>query len=481
MVRQAQYKSEVRTRMAPSPTGEYHIGHIRTLLYNWAFAKKNKGKFIIRIEDTDRERYVKGATDKILDVIKDYGFDWDEGPRVGGKYAPYIQSERLEIYKKYAEELVREGKAYYCFCTEERLAKMREEQKRRGFPSTKYDRFCLSLSRDEVEKNLKEGKPYVIRLKVPDNKKISFEDLVFGKISYDSSDLDDQVLLKSDGFPTYHLGVVVDDHLMKISHVMRGNDWIPSTPKHILLYEAFGWKPPIYIHLPNLKELGSSKKLSKRFGPVSAREFLDQGYLPEAVVNFLMFLGWNPGGEREIYALEEFVKDFSVKKIHKTDLVSFDRSKLDWVNGEYIRRTENSKLKTQIFGFLDKKYPEDLIEKTIPLVKERIIKLSDYLQMAGFFFRAPKVDKKLFGENFREHLKEAKDVIDNMTIWNTEKLGIFLLERIDRKKFHKGNFFMDLRIAITGSKFTPPINDSIVILGKEETLHRIEKVLSSKF
>src|SRR3990172_924239 len=304
----------VRTRMAPSPTGEYHIGHIRTLLYNYAFAKKEKGDFILRIEDTDRERYVEGASERILDVIESYGLGWDEGPRVGGPHEPYFQSQIL----------LDRGAAYYCFCTQERLEKMREEQKAQGVVSTKYDRLCLKLDESEIGRNLKEKLPHVIRMKVPDNKEVAFNDLVDGDISFPSYDIDDQVLIKSDGFPTYHFAVVVDDHLMEISHVMRGNDWISSTPKHVLLYQAFGWGMPYFAHIPNLKEMGAGRKLSKRFGAVAAQEFLNEGYLPEAVLNFLMFLGWNPGTEKEFYNLEEFIIDFSIDKIHKTDLVAFD-------------------------------------------------------------------------------------------------------------------------------------------------------------
>ncbi len=276
----------VRTRMAPSPTGEYHIGHIRTVLFNYAFAKAFKGKFIIRIEDTDRERFVEGAVDRILDVIKDYGLGWDEGPRIGGEFAPYVQSERLDLYKKYAIQLVNSGHAYYCFCTPERLDVLRKEQQEQKMPVTKYDKHCSHLSKDEISTRLTKGEQYVIRLKVPENTQIDFHDEVLGDLSINSNDIDDTVLLKSDGYPTYHLAVVIDDHLMHISHVMRGIDWLPSTPKHVLLYRAFGWESPKLIHLPNLKEKGDNKKLSKRFGSVFAISFLEEGYLPEALINF---------------------------------------------------------------------------------------------------------------------------------------------------------------------------------------------------
>jgi len=464
--------------MAPSPTGEYHIGHIRTLLYNWVYARKNKGKFIIRIEDTDRERYIEGATEAILNVISEYGFDWDEGPKVGGSFEPYIQSERLEIYKKYASQLVDKGKAYYCFCTEERLKQMREEQRENGIASTKYDRLCLKLDKSEVEANLKENKPHVIRLKVPEDENIKFSDLVFGEISVNSNDLDDQVLIKSDGFPTYHMAVVIDDHLMEITHVMRGNDWIPSTPKHVILYKAFNWKMPIFIHLPNLKELGAAKKLSKRFGPVSAKEFLEQGYLPEALINFLMFLGWNPGTEKEMYSLEEFIKDFSIEKIHKTDLVAFDRQKLEWMNSQYIKKLSDEEFAERSLKFAPEGADKKILVKFAPLIKSRIKTLSELEEFIGFFFEQPKVDKKMMGKNWKKHLEVASRVIEKLSAWTLEDLNNSLTKEIDKNNFKISEFFMDLRVSITGKKITPPINDSIVLLGKKETLERLKNIIS---
>lgn len=467
----------IRTRMAPSPTGEYHIGHIRTLLYNYALAKKHGGKFILRIEDTDRERYVAGATERILEVIRDYGFSWDEGPQVGGEYAPYVQSERLEIYQKYANELIEKESAYRCFCTSERLSQMREEQKKKGVPSTKYDRHCLGLSVAQVEEKIRAGTPSVVRLKVPENKKIVFNDEVYGKVSFDSSEIDDQILMKSDGFPTYHFAVVVDDHLMKITHVMRGNDWISSTPKHVLLYEAFGWDQPTYIHLPNLKEIGSNKKLSKRFGPVSAREFLDNGYLPEALVNFIMLLGWNPGNDQEIFDLGQFVKEFDTKKIHKTDLVAFDRNKLEWMNGQYIQSMDSKKLAQRIFEFLDKKYELSQIEKITPLVNTRIKRLGEFEDIAGFFFNDPEYNTSLFGENYKEHLQAAASALEKLSEWTKENIDTALMDQVKSNDFHTGKFFMDLRIALSGKKVTPPMSESLVVLGKEKTISRLVMLL----
>lgn len=454
--------------MAPSPTGEYHIGHIRTVLYNWAFAKKHEGKFIIRIEDTDRVRYIEGAMDKILDIIIDYGFTWDEGPRVGGAYGPYMQSERLEIYKKYALELVAKKAAYYCFCTVERLEKMRDEQRAKGITATKYDKHCLMLTPEAVEKKLQENIPYVIRLNVIPDKTISFHDEVFGDVQVSSNDIDDQVLLKSDGFPTYHLGVVVDDHLMEITHVMRGNDWIPSTPKHVILYNAFGWELPVYIHLPNLKEKGETKKLSKRFGPVAAREFLDEGYLPEATVNFLMLLGWNPGTDKEIYTTEEFVRDFDVKKIHKTDLVSFDRQKLTWMNGYYIQHVQIKQLmkKLEVFYKDDKEVLTILQsqngEALVLLAQTRMKTLKEFRELVVSIPIA-------FTDSDTLIVKDIKQTFEKLSAWKSEDI-LEALRGILKKHGIKMNTVYRL---LTGRDVGLPLPEYLESIPKEEILKRL--------
>ena len=469
----------IRTRMAPSPTGEYHIGHIRTLLYNWAFAKKNKGKFIVRIEDTDRERYVEGAVERILDVISDYGFDWDEGPRVGGEYGPYIQSKRLDIYKSYAQTLLDKGFAYYCFCSEERLAKMREEQKSHGVISTKYDRFCLNLSKEEIEKKLKENTPYVVRMKIPRDTTVKYKDLILGEVTFPTNDIDDQILIKSDGFPTYHFAVVVDDHLMKITHVMRGNDWVPSTPKHVLLYQAFGWELPYFAHIPNIKELGAGKKLSKRYGAVSAREFLDEGYLPEALLNFLMFLGWNPGTAKEFYTLDEFVKDFSIDKIHKSDLVAFDRNKLLWINGEYIKILSDKEFAKRVRGFAPENVSLKDLEKLAHLLKTRMKKLSEFKNLGLPLFKTPNVPiKDLLRKVNKLHLEKALKALGGLDEkdWNS-KLDEVLLKIVEECSFKTGEFFMSMRIAIFSNSATPPINDSMKFIGKKESILRINRLI----
>lgn len=491
----------VRTRMAPSPTGEYHVGHIRTVLYNYAFARNSNGKFIIRIEDTDRVRLVEGAVDRILDVIKDYGLDWDEGPRKEGSYGPYVQSERLDLYKKYAEELVEKNKAYYCFCSKERLDELRTQQEKDGLPTTKYDKKCLSLSKEQVQENLKANLSYVIRLNVPVNEEIFFKDVVFGDITINSNDVDDQVLLKSDGYPSYHLGVVVDDHLMDITHVMRGNDWIPSTPKHVLLYKAFGWEMPTIVHLPNLKELGGSKKLSKRFGSVYAVEFLKEGYLPEALLNFLMFLGWNPGTEKEIYSVEEFIKDFSLDRIQKTDLVSFDRQKLLWMNGHYIREMSPQdlweKLKTWATKFevvlngtdtKDKKFNEAYMISVLALVQERMKLFSEFNDFTSYFFEEPVIDKDLLVEFVSkdvakkdEILKSFADLFESIeeSNWTRHNLETVSHDLLTSKRYKPKEAFMTLRVALTGKKATPQIFDMLPVLGKEIVVTRIKNQISN--
>lgn len=478
--------------MAPSPTGEYHVGHIRTVLYNYAFSKKNKGVFIIRIEDTDRVRYVPGATERILDVIGDYGLSWDEGPRKGGEVGPYVQSERLDIYKKYAEELVEKGKAYYCFCSKERLDELRDEQQKQGLPVTKYDKKCLSLSAEDVKKNLDSGMPHVIRLNVPSNEDISFKDVVFGEITINSNDVDDQVLLKSDGYPSYHLGVVVDDHLMGVTHIMRGNDWIPSTPKHVLLYKAFGWDIPVIAHLPNLKELGGSKKLSKRFGSVFAIEFLKEGYLPEAMLNFLMFLGWNPGGEKEIYSLDEFVEVFSLDRIQKTDLVSFDRQKLLWMNGHYIRSLSPQDLWERLKAW-SKKFDivlpvgkdDSYMVSVMTLVQDRMKILSEFQDLTDYFFSEPVVNAEdllefVSGDTDRkdEILRSFVEVFET-TEWTHHNLETVCHELLEKRSYKPKEAFMTLRVALTGKKATPQIFDMLPVLGRDIALARIKKCLSN--
>ncbi len=485
--------SVVRTRMAPSPTGEYHIGHIRTVLYNYALAKKNQGQFIIRIEDTDQERLVPGAVQRILNIIRQYGFDWDEGPDKEGKFGPYVQSERLDIYQDYVQKLIDGGFAYRCFCTKDDLEQMRAEQREKGLAKTMYDGRCRKLSENEVQKNIKQGKSFVVRLKVPADGTVKFSDVVYGELEFDTNEIDDTVLLKSDGYPTYHLAVVVDDHLMEITHILRGNDWLPSTPKHILLYSAFGWKPPVYVHLPNLKEQGENKKLSKRFGSVYAEEFLKEGYLVEALLNFLMFLGWNPGGDKEIYSLDEFIEDFSLERIHKTDLVAFDREKLLWLNGYYIRNMDNDKLFEEVVAWAKKydvKLPDgsftaDYKEEVIGLIKERMKKLSEYSALVHYFYTDPTLNKKLLSKYAKSPARTAEILqgfYETFSVlpedeWRVENIEGAAHDFVEKNGFKNKEAFMTLRIAVTGEEATPPIFDILKVLGKERSLERIKKAL----
>ncbi len=476
----------IRTRMAPSPTGDYHIGHIRTVLYNYVFAKKHSGKFVIRIEDTDRGRYVEGAIERILKVISDFGLDWDEGP--------FIQSERLDIYHKHVDELINLGKAYRCFCTKERLGEMRAEQTEKGYARTMYDGRCRELEREGAEKLMLEGVPYVVRLKVPKNERVKFFDEVYGALEFESKEIDDTVLLKSGGYPTYHLAVVVDDHLMKITHVMRGNDWLPSTPKHILLYQAFGWELPTFIHLPNLKEKGESKKLSKRYGAVLAVDFLREGYIVEAILNFLMFLGWNPGGDKEIYSLDEFVEVFDVKRVHKTDLVVFDREKLLWLNGYYLRSMSSEVFQKRILQWSENysvdlhtgDHNEEYHLEVISLIKERIKTLAEFTSLTHYFYSEPNIDETLLDHYTKSKEKTGYILNGFVDLFKGVSKGAWKSSQIEKNAylFMEQNDFgtkealMTLRVAVTGEKATPPIFRILELLGREVVLTRLEKALS---
>jgi glutamyl-tRNA synthetase len=479
----------IRTRMAPSPTGEFHIGGMRTLLFNYAWAKKNGGKFVLRIEDTDREREVEGAVDRILQVIKDYGLGWDEGPIVGGPHEPYIQSQRLEIYQKYAKQLVEQGHAYYCFCTKERLEELRQQQRDAKMPSTKYDKHCLSLTAEEVKDKLAKSVPSVIRLNVKADQTVGFTDAILGPVNFPTNDVDDQVLLKSDGFPTYHLAVVVDDHLMEINCVMRGLEWLASTPKHLLLYQAFGWELPTYAHLPLLKDKDATKKLSKRLGSVASVEFLREGYLPRALLNFLMLTGWHPSTDKELYSLEEFIKDFSIDRITSTDLVVFDREKLLWFNGYYIRNTQTHPLWHEIKSWAKKfdntlngvAMPDDFNFKVLDLVKDRMQTLNDFNMLTHYFYVPPVVDRIAL-ETYTGSWDRTSDILRNFhqlfksvseSDWNSPQLDKLAHEMLTQKEYQPKEAFMTLRLAVTAESSTPPIFDILGVLGKVDVLDRI--------
>ncbi|MBX4191723.1 MAG: glutamate--tRNA ligase [Candidatus Doudnabacteria bacterium] len=481
---------EVRTRFAPSPTGSLHIGSLRTALFSFLWAKKNNGKFILRVEDTDKAREVAGSLEEIVKGLSEFGLSPDEGfvwenntLKERGDYGPYLQSQRLDLYKKYSQELIEKKAAYYCFCTAERLAELRSQQQAQKLPP-KYDKFCLKLSEAEIKEKLNSNTPHVIRLNVPAGQKIRFTDLVHGEIEIPSNDVDDQVLIKSDGYPTYHLGVVVDDHLMNITHVIRGEEWIPSTPKHILLYSAFGWELPVHAHAPNI--LGKSgKKLSKREGEVSVKSFLDKGYLPEALVNYVAFLGWNPKSEKEIFSLDELIKEFDIKNINKAGAV-FDTDKLDWVNGMYIRKMNPEELLQRINLYPDhdlKKYPKEFLLKIVKLEQERLKKLSEIGERVKYFFEEPQYDPDLlvWKKSDRGVIKQNLEILLEFLKANDpseEKIKHF----IEDNNLKTGELLWPLRVALTGMDASPgpfEIMDAFMSLpnGKEIILGRVEKAI----
>ena len=432
----------MRTRFAPSPTGSMHIGNLRTAFYAYALAKHSNGDFILRIEDTDKKREKEGGIEDIKRLLKIFNIKWDEY---------YVQSKRLDLYKKVVEELVKKGNAFYCQCDAK---------------NAKEDGFSNELRDPCRDKKFTIG---AVKLRVPDNEGIGFTDFVINKkVSWSTNIVGDATLLKSDGFPTYHLAVVVDDNDMKISHVLRGHDWMPSTPIHLLVYKYLGFEVPEIGHLTDIMNPDGGK-LSKRKGSTSVQGLLDEGYLPEALFNFVILCGWAPKNNQEIFSLESFVKDFDPSGFQKSNPV-FNRVKLDWFNGQYIR-------KLSIDSLLEKLELENNFknQSIVALIQDRLEKLSDFKTLTNFFFESPIVDIKLFGNDYKEHLKSAIEVLEKIDDWNLKNIGDFLLELCDRQKFQRGNFFMTLRVAITGMKFTPPINESIAILGKEETLDRLKK------
>lgn len=474
---------EVRTRFAPSPTGYMHIGNLRTALYAYLIAKSKGGKFILRIEDTDQERYVDGAVDVIYKTMKDTGLIHDEGPDIGGDYGPYIQSERRSIYKEYAEKLVETGHAYYCFCTKERLEELRQRQTVMKVP-TKYDGHCSKLSKEEIEANLKAGIPYVIRQKVPQYGKTTFHDEVFGDITVENAILDDNVLLKADGLPTYNFANVIDDHLMHITHIIRGSEYLSSTPKYNLLYEAFGWEIPKYIHVsPVMKDNG--KKLSKREGDASYEDFINKGYLKEAIVNYIALLGWAPGDEREKFTLAELVDAFDIKGISKSPAI-FDEKKLAWLNGEYIRELTLEKFHEDALPYYKGVItnPEIDLKAVSELLQPRCERLSDIPEQVDFFDKLPEYDRELYThkkmktnpENSLEALKEVLPVLEGIDDWTKENIHDRLIELVQKLELKNGRILWPVRVAVSGKAFTPGGGVELAaILGKKETIERIEK------
>lgn len=482
----------VRVRYAPSPTGNQHIGGVRTALFNYLFAKANGGTFILRLEDTDRTRSSDEFIKNLYDTFEWLGFYWDEGPDIGGPYAPYIQSERFALYREYAEKLVSMDKAYYCFCDEERLSRLRTEQTETKSGEQGYDRHCRSLSRGEIEAKLELNIPKVIRLKIPLEGTTVFEDSLLGRIEWKNEDVSpDPVLLKSDGFPTYHLANVVDDHFMKITHVMRAQEWIPSAPMHKIMYDAFGWEMPILCHLPMV--LGQDgHKLSKRHGATSVNEFRKSGYLPEALINYVAHLGCSYEDGRDMFSLDELGHLFSVTHINKAPAV-FDYQKLEWYNGQYIRMKSDEELVRLAMPFLQEaglletlptESTTELLLRSMPIVKERLHFLSDAPGIMSYLFKRPPVasesefiPKKMDLAGAIRMLQIDTGLLEKCDLSSHETWeAAFRAESVARG-VKLGDLLMPLRVALTGSRVSPPLYESILLVGLNETLERISKVI----
>lgn len=472
---------EVRTRFAPSPTGYMHIGNLRTALYEYLIAKSQGGKFILRIEDTDQERLVEGATDVIYNTLRMTGLHHDEGPDIGGDYGPYVQSERMGMYMDYAKELVEKGQAYYCFCTKERLESLKESNAE-GAAFAKYDRHCLHLSPEEVQAKLDAGVPYVIRQKMPDSGTTTFTDVVYGEITVDNAELDDQILMKADGFPTYNFANVVDDHLMCITHVVRGSEYLSSTPKYNLLYEAFGWEPPVYVHLPAVMR-DAHHKLSKRHGDKSFEDLINEGYLVEAIVNYIALLGWSPGDTREIFTLKELEECFDISGLSKSPSI-FDIKKLTWMNGEYMKNMDFEKF----YALAEPKLTEALggtgldLRKIAELLQKRLETLNDIPGLVGFFKELPEYGTELYthkkmktnDEIALSSLKAALPVLENLADWNTQSIHDALMALVGELGIKNGQLLWPVRTALSGEPTSPGGAMELAdILGKEESLRRI--------
>lgn len=502
--------NRVRVRFAPSPTGGLHLGGMRTVLYNYLFAKKHGGDFILRIEDTDQSRYVPGAEEYIFNCLKWAGLEPDESPVHGGGTGPYRQSERKELYRKYAEQLVNDGNAYYAFDTPEELEKMRHDLKTEANPSPQYDhsvrmkmRNSLAISAEETKKLINDGTRYVIRIKMPEHETVTFTDMIRGGVSFDTSVVDDKVLLKADGMPTYHLAVVVDDHLMRISHAFRGEEWLSSAPVHVLLWKhLFGLAAmPQWAHLPLI--LGPNGKLSKRDGakygfPVFAMNWTDpktneltegfkeKGFLPEAFINFLALLGWNDGTEQEIFTKEELIEKFSMERVHSGG-AKFDYEKAKWFNHEWIKKAEVRSLSSEVRSVLVEKgttnMDDTILDKVITLIKDRCTLLTDFYDQALFFFNAPiKWDVDAVKPKWNEEKKNFFNVLISkyaeMQMWEPSQLESAFKETAAESKIKPGELQLPFRIMLVGGKFGPPVFDIASILGKEETINRIEKTLN---
>ncbi|MBQ9375559.1 MAG: glutamate--tRNA ligase [Ruminococcus sp.] len=476
---------KVRTRFAPSPTGYMHIGNLRTALFTYLIAKQNDGDFILRIEDTDQERYVEGAVDVIYKTLKDVGLNWDEGPDIGGPVGPYIQSERMGMFKQYAVELVEKGEAYYCFCDKERLEELKAIQEASGIMPM-YDRHCRNLSAEEVQAKLDAGTPYVIRQKVPLEGEITFHDALYGDITVDCSTLDDQILIKTDGMPTYNFANVVDDHLMGITHVVRGNEYLASAPKYNLLYKAFGWEVPEYIHVEHIMK-DKQHKLSKRDGDASYEDLMKKGYLKEAVINYIALLGWAPKGENEIFSLDELIKEFDINGLSKSPAI-FDPMKLKAINGKYIKALSPEKFAEYAMPYIKQSVKRDDVDlnEIASLLQARTELFTDIPESVDFIDSLPDYDIDLYThkkmktnpENSLDSLKAVLPVLEAIDEkdWTIDNIHDKLFELIAQKEVKNGIILWPLRVAVSGKAFTPGGGIEIChILGKQDSIDRIKK------
>ena len=478
--------TKIRTRYAPSPTGKMHVGNLRSALYEFLIAKHAGGDFMLRIEDTDQERYVEGATEIIYRTLEKTGLVHDEGPDKDGGYGPYVQSERMKtgIYMKYAKELIDKGEAYYCFCDKERLASLKTEVVD-GKEITVYDKHCLSLSKEEIEANLAAGKPFVIRQNNPKEGTTTFHDELYGDITVDNSQLDDMILIKSDGYPTYNFANVVDDHTMNITHVVRGNEYLSSSPKYVRLYEAFGWQVPVYIHLPLITD-ENHKKLSKRSGHASFEDLIDQGFITEAIVNYVALLGWSPEDNREIFSLDELIKEFDYHRISKSPAV-FDIVKLRWMNGEYLKAMDFDKFYEMALPHMKEVVSRDVnFEKLASMIKTRIEIWADIKDQIDFIEQVPDYDINMYVhkknktnlENSLEVLKEVQPLLEKQEDYSNDALFELLGQYAKDKEKKVGFVMWPIRVALSGKQMTPGgATELMEVLGKEESLARIQTAI----
>jgi glutamyl-tRNA synthetase len=472
--------TQIRVRYAPSPTGYLHVGGLRTALYNYLFARKHGGVFVLRIEDTYQERKVEGAVESMIDALRWSGLDFDEGPDKGGPFGPYVQSERLPLYRDAAERLLASGAAYRCYRTPEEL----EELRRRHEQAKTATRLDVRMPEEESARRAAAGAPHVVRLRVPDGETIQFQDIVRGEVSIASDLVDDTVLLKSDGFPTYHLANVVDDHAMRITHVIRGEEWISSTPKHVLLYRYLGYEQPEFAHLPLLLNADRSK-LSKRHGDVAVESYRDQGYLPDALLNYLAFLGWNPGDDREIFSLEELIREFTLERVNKSGAV-FSREKLDWFNAVYLRREPAEQILADLKPLLTERgwdrFPDGYLCAGIDLMRERVSFVRDYLENAPWLYVAPQsydeeTVKKRWKADSPERLRDARELIASSP-WTVADLDAGFHALAESKGVGVGQFIHPTRLAVSGMGKGPGLFEMLELLGREECLQRIDRALT---